>query len=282
MGSFDQQFLDSLRVIMNKGNEVFSHRTGLSTRAMPGMVFSCDAEDGFPVLSLRKIPIRIFVAEIVWFLMGSNRPDDFISQYTKIWQDFTHEDGTVPAAYGYRWRKHFGRDQLGLLIKHLEEEPTSRQGVVIYWDAADDSLGSPNKKLNVPCPYTFTANIMGDRLNLTVMARSTDMMLGLPHDVAGHALLQYVLAQRLNVKPGKLTFLSSHLHIYSNHYDQAQELMERAPAHAPIKLTLPEQAYERGERGDHDLVKEIMEQLESQYQPQKPMKKMQIAVGKAH
>ncbi|MBI4122304.1 MAG: thymidylate synthase [Parcubacteria group bacterium] len=282
MASFDEQYRDAIRRIMTEGDEVFSHRTGLATKAIPGMVFESRPEDGFPLLTLRKIPIRIFVAEMVWFLMGSNRPDEFVRTYTKIWDDFTHEDGTVPAAYGYRWRKHFGRDQLGLLIKHLQDEPTSRQGVVIYWDPADDSLGSPNKKLNVPCPYTFTANITGGKLNLTVTSRSTDMMLGLPHDVAGHALLQYVLAQKLKIIPGKLTFLTSHAHIYSNHYNQAWEITERVAVHAPVQIHLPNNAFERSERGDHGLVQEILEQIIPQYKPQPPLAKMQIAVGQAH
>ncbi len=282
MASFDLQYRDAIRRIMTEGDEVFSHRTGLSTKAIPGMLFESTFEDGFPLLTLRKIPIKIFVAEMVWFLMGSQRPDEFLQTYTRIWDDFTHEDGTVPAAYGYRWRKHFGRDQIACLLDHLGEEPTSRQGVVIYWDAADDSLGSPNKKLNVPCPYTFTAHIINGKLNLHVTSRSTDMMLGLPHDVAGHALLQYVFAQKLGVKPGKMTFVTSHAHIYSNHYEQAMEIIDREPAHAPVNITLPDNAFSRAEQGDHALVEEILNQLKSQYQPQKPLKKMQIAVGKAH
>lgn len=282
MASFDLQFREAIRKIMEEGTDVFNQRTGMNTKAIPGMSFECQAEEGFPLLTLRKIPIRIFVAEMVWFLMGSNRPDEFLREYTKIWDDFTHEDGTVPAAYGYRWRKHFGRDQIACLLDHLRDEPTSRQGVIIYWDPADDSLGSKNKKLNVPCPYTFTANIIGDKLNLHVTSRSTDMMLGLPHDVGGHALLQYVLGQKLGVKPGKLTFVTSHAHIYGNHFDQANEIIQRAPNHPPVHIALPGNSFERAEKGDHELVKEILAQFEAQYQPQKPLKKMQIAVGQAH
>lgn len=267
---------------MDQGTDVFSHRTNINTKAVPGVSFECEIEDGFPVLTLRKIPVRIFVAEVVWFLMGSNKPSDFIQEFTKIWDDFTHEDGTVPAAYGYRWRKHFGRDQLACLLQHLKDEPTSRQGVVITWDPGDDSLGSPNKKLNVPCPYTFTVNIIGDRLNLHATSRSTDVMLGLPHDVAGHALLMYLFAQKLGVKPGKLTFVTSHAHIYGNHFDQARELMQREPNHAPVKLELPENAWDRAEKGDRDLVKVIVRQIKNQYNPQPPLGKMQISVGQAH
>lgn len=282
MKSFDQQFADSIRAIMTEGEILRNERTATETKALPGMTIECYPENGFPVLTLRKIPVRIFVAEIVWFLMGSQRPDEFISEFTKIWDDFTHEDGTVPAAYGYRWRHHFGRDQIASLIKHLEEDPTSRQGVVVTWDPGDDSLGSPNKKLNVPCPYTFVVNVIGGKLNMHFTVRSNDMMLGNPHDVAGHALLQWILAQRLGHKVGKLTCSISHAHIYQNHYEQAQEIMERKAQHPPIFFELPANSYERAEAGDRELVKEIVSLIKNQYEPQKPLGKMQIAIGKAN
>ena len=282
MKSFDQQFADSIRAIMTEGDTMYHERTDTEIKAIPGMHFECYPQHGFPVLTLRKIPIRIFVAEIVWYIMGSQRPAEFISEFTKIWDDFTHEDGTVPAAYGYRWRHHFGRDQLDSLIKHLEEERTSRQGVVVTWDPGDDSLGSPNKKLNVPCPYTFTVNIIEDKLNLHCTARSTDMMLGLPHDVAGHALLQRVFAQRLKAKVGKLSFTTSHAHVYGNHFDQALEVMERQANHAPVEFELPPNTYERAANGDRELVKEIVSLIKNQYEPQAPLGKMRIAIGKAN
>jgi len=282
MNTFDEQFRQAIEDIMTKGEETFNERTGLKTLAIPGMTFECHADQGFPVLSLRKIPIRIFVAEIVWYLMGSQRPDEFISEFTKIWNDFTEEDGTVAAAYGHRWRHHFGRDQIAALVQHLTDEPSSRQGVIVTWDPSDDSLGSKNKKLNVPCPYTFTVNIINGKLNLHCTARSTDMMLGCPHDVAGHALLQYFFADILGVKPGKLTFVTSHAHIYENHFDQARELMSRKASHKPVTLNLPEQSFKRAEKGDKELVREIVAILRNQYDPQAPLSKMKIAVGKAH
>lgn len=282
MASFDLQFKNAIADIMNKGGTLHHQRTNMEIKAIPGMTFECEPEDGFPALTLRKIPIRIFVAEIVWYLMGSQRPDEFINEFTKIWIDFTHEDGTVPAAYGYRWRHHFGRDQIDCLIKHFEEEPTSRQGVVVTWDPGDDSLGSPNKKLNVPCPYTFTINIIEDKLNLHCTSRSTDMMLGLPHDVAGHALLMYLFAQRLGVKPGKLTFSTSHAHIYENHYDQAREIISRTPDHEPMLFDLPPNSFERATNGDRELVHEIVKLIRDIYQPQPPLGKMKITVGKAN
>lgn len=280
--SFDQQFKEAIRDIMENGETYHHSRTNMEIKAIPGMTFECYPEHGFPALTLRKIPVRLFVAEVIWYLMGSQRPDEFINDFTKIWVDFTHEDGTVPAAYGHRWRHHFGRDQIALLIQHLEDDPTSRQGVVVTWDPGDDSLGSANKKLNVPCPYTFVVNMMGGKLNLHFTVRSNDMMLGNPHDIAGHALIQWILAQRLGYQVGKLTCSISHAHIYENHYEQAREIMTREYNHAPILFDLPENSFARAEKGDKELVREIEQLIKDQYKPQASLGKMQIAVGKAN
>lgn len=276
---FDIQFKQAIKQILDHGATYHHERTNMEIKAIPGMHFECYPEHGFPALTLRKIPIRLFVAEVVWYLMGSQRPEEFINQFTGIWKDFTHDDGTVPAAYGHRWRHHFGRDQIACLIKHLQDEPTSRQGVVITWDPADDSLGSPNKKLNVPCPYTFVVNIIDGALNMHFTARSTDMMLGWPHDVAGHALIQWILAQKLGYKIGKLSATTSHAHIYENHFDQARQLIEREYTHEPIQFSLPDNSFDRAEQGDPELVREIEKLIKDIYAPQESLGRMQIAVG---
>ena len=100
----------------------------------------------------------------------------------------------MASAYGYRWRTHFGRDQIGELIELLETDPTSRHGVILMWDPSDDGLAQGTKKKNIPCPYTFTVQIIGGRLHLHLILRSNDMMLGNPHDVSGFAILLHFLA----------------------------------------------------------------------------------------
>ncbi|MEK7478213.1 MAG: thymidylate synthase, partial [Patescibacteria group bacterium] len=142
MTKFDSIYQDMLARIMKDGIEEVNQRTGHKTKALPGLTFSLDiSKDGFPLLTLRKIPVRIFVAEQMWFSMGSRKPEDFLREYTKIWDDFTNPGDVVTVAYGYRWRKHFGRDQLGLLIELLQKDPSSRHGVIVTWDPASDGLG---------------------------------------------------------------------------------------------------------------------------------------------
>jgi thymidylate synthase len=279
MPNFDEQYRELLRAIMDDGIEEENQRTGHLTRALPGMTLvSEDVAADFPLLTLRSIPVNLFVAEQVWFLTGERMPANFLNQFTRIWADFTNVAGVVSAAYGYRWRHHFGRDQLADLVALLESDPSSRQGVVIAWDPATDGLASGVQRKNVPCPYTFTVNIIGGRLNLHNTVRSNDVMLGLPHDVAGFALLQGILAARLGVRPGKYTHSISHAHIYDIHYEAARALAARTPAHPPITLDVPADAFARGSAGDPQLVVELAGQLTTQYHPQPAIKGLKIVL----
>lgn len=219
----------------------------------------------------------MFVAEQIWFITGARKPEIFLRQFTKIWDMFTNPGDVVTVAYGYRWRKHFGRDQLGLLIKLLEKEPSSRHGVVVTWDPAQDGLGGAVKK-NVPCPYTFTVNIIAGRLNFHNIVRSNDIVLGFPSDVAGFALLAHILAQKLGVRPGIYSHSISNAHIYDNHYFAADEMINRKNTHEKITLALPKNAFERSEKQDTKLVEEIVEHLTNQYKPHEAIKGLKIAL----
>lgn len=278
MTKFDQIYQNIIKDVMQNGIAEFSERTGLETKAIPGVHFRIDIEkEGFPLLTLRKIPIKMFVAEQIWFLSGARKPEFFLRDHTKIWDMFTNPNDVVTVAYGYRWRKHFGRDQIALLIDLLEKEPSSRHGVVITWDPTQDGL-SLIKKKNVPCPYTFTVNIIGGRLHLHNIIRSNDLVLGTPADVAGFALLQCILAQRLNVRPGIYSHSISNAHIYSNHYDGAQEMIRRNNDHPTINLSLPPNSFELAEKMDNALLDAILENLTKQYNPQEAITGLKIAL----
>ncbi len=274
MTQFDQQYREAILKILNTGYEEYNERTGHTCKVLPGLTFELDF--GFPILTLRKIPIKLFVAEQCWFIQGSQRPEEFLQQFTHIWDEFTEEDGLVKAAYGYRWRHHFGRDQLKDLVAHLKKNPGSRHGVIVTWDPADDGLGTGTPKKNIPCPYTFTVNIIGHKLHMHNIIRSNDMMLGAPHDVAGFALLNCLLAAKLGVKPGKYTHSISNAHIYDIHFPQAWELTERKNNHGPIYFEAQPDYFDRAEAGDLSLVPEIVKKLETQYQPLAAIKGMQV------
>lgn len=276
MTKFDQIYKDLVQNIMENGIAEMSERTGHETKTLVGVHFQIDIEkDGFPILTLRKSPIKMFVAEQIWFLSGARKPEDFLRDYTHIWDDFTNPGDVVTVAYGYRWRKHFGRDQIALLIDLLHNEPSSRQAVVVTWDPSSDGLSLAKKK-NVPCPYTFTVNIVGGRLHLHNIIRSNDVLLGLSADVPGFALLQCMLAQKLRVRPGIYSHSISNAHIYDTHYEGTKELLKRSNDHPKINLTLPEDSFDRAERKDPTLLDEIVTNLSSQYNPMEPIKGLKL------
>src|SRR3990167_256576 len=267
-----------LRRIVEEGVREKNARTGHEVCAVPGVHFSIDIErDGFPILTLRKIPIKMFVAEQIWFISGARKPADFLRDFTKIWDAFTNPADTVTVAYGYRWRKHFGRDQLGKLIELLRKDSTSRHAVIVTWDPASDGLGG-TKKANVPCAYTFTVNIIGGRLHLHNMVRSNDMVLGFPADVAGFALLQTILAQKLGVGVGVYSHSISNAHIWDNQLEAVQELLRRTNDHPPIRVILPKNTYDRSEKKDKKLVDEIVNPIAAQYNPLAAITGMQIVL----
>ncbi len=276
MTKFDTIYQNLVREIMANGIDEFSERTGHRTKTLVGYHFQIDLEkDGLPLLTLIKTPVKMFIAEQIWFISGARKPEDFLRDYTKIWDEFTNPGDVVTVAYGYRWRKHFGRDQLGLLVEMLQKEPSSRQAVVVTWDPGQDGLSLVKKK-NVPCPYTFTVNIVGGRLHLHNIVRSNDIMLGCRADVAGFALLQCMLAQKLGVKPGIYSHSISNAHIYDTHYDGANELINRKNDHKPIILELPENSFDRAAKKDPTLVEEIAQNLIKQYNPMEPIKGLKI------
>lgn len=278
MTEFDRQYQVILQEIMTKGVEEVNQRTGHAVKALPGKTIEIEPEDGFPILTLRKIPVRIFTAEQVWFLTGSRKPAEFLSQFTKIWDDFTNDDGAVTTAYGYRWRHHFGRDQIAGLIEALESEPSSRQAVVVTWDQSNDGLNSKTKKANVPCPYSFTVNIIGEKLHMHNIVRSNDMILGCPHDAAGFALLQHILAARLGVKVGKYTHSISNAHIYDIHYGVANQLINATNEHPPVFFQAEKHFFERAEKGDKSLVEEMVAKINEQYSPLPSIKGLEIVL----
>jgi thymidylate synthase len=146
---------------------------------------------------------------------------------------------------------------------------------VVTWDPKDDGYGGTPKK-NVPCPYTFTVNIIGCRLNLHNIIRSNDMMLGCPFDTFGFSLLMMTLAQKLGVRPGIYTHTISNAHIYDNHYEGALELIKRENNHPNIFPVLPGNIYDRAEKKDDTLVDEIFQSFKPFFNPNESIEGLDI------
>lgn len=282
MNTFSDQYCKLLQDIMEHGVEETNQRTGVKTKALPGATIQVDLEKAFPLLTSREIRIENFVAEMMWFISGNKNTGVFLRGHTKIWESFTEENGDVETAYGYRWRHHFNRDQLWGLIKLLKNDQSSRHGVVMMWDPSSDGLGGVAKK-NIPCPFTFTVNIIGGRLHLHLIIRSNDMVLGCPTDAAGFGLLALILAQELGVRPGIFTYSISNAHIYANHYFAARQMISlwNTSGNPEVRFplsALPKDSFVRAEELDEALFEELVKLFKDRYSSHPAIKGLIISL----
>jgi thymidylate synthase len=198
-----------------------------------------------PVPGCRRVYPATAAAEVAWFIRGS-KDVSWLRKHAPVWDKFVEADGvTVEAAYGYRWRSHFGRDQLSLAVDALVRDPSDRQVLVCAWDPGSDALGAPVKK-NVPCPAFFhlsVFNLKGGRrmVQLCLFIRSSDVFVGLPYDVMGYALLADAVAAELSERTGALhragalVVTLAHPHLYDSHWIMAR----RARLEAPVETLVP-------------------------------------------
>lgn len=243
---FPELYLLLVSRIMFEGYEERNERTGKAIRALShGCSFTINLADGaLPVTDRRRLYPATAAAETAWYVQATQDPE-FMLKYARVtWEKFLEpayppptEEGqgvgwslTVPliikAAYGYRWRKHFGRDQLMLGVEALRANPSDRRVYISAWDPAEDGLGMKGQ-LNVPCPVGFTLSIAEGRLNSTFLLRSSDVFVGLPYDVMGHALLMDAIAASLGIGLGHMTFTLAHPHIYDVHFDMAEHFVKQ-------------------------------------------------------
>lgn len=221
MSQFSREYRALLQDAIRQGVTEHNARTNEAVFVIPeARFFRLNLGDGrMPVPNLRKIHVRSAAAEVAWFLQGT-QDVGFMKKYAPFWDKFTEDDGvTIASAYGYRWRRHFGRDQIVDAIKTLQGNKSDRRVYVSAWDPAADGLGRPGK--NVPCPVGFTLSITDNKLNSSMLIRSSDLFVGLPYDVLGHALLVQAIARSVacDLKMGTLSFMLAHPHVYAKHMD---------------------------------------------------------------
>jgi thymidylate synthase len=188
-----------------------------------GTSFRLDLSDEMlPTCGLRKTFPKSAAAEVAWYLSGV-QDVTWMRQHAPFWDKFVEADGkTIKSAYGYRWREHFGRDQIQLAIDALKSDPSDRRVYVSAWDPADDGLGEVGQR-NVPCPVAFNFHVQGGELHSTMTLRSSDIFVGLPYDVMGHALLMASMAASIGVRLGVMQVAICHAHLYEDHYGMAEE-----------------------------------------------------------
>ncbi len=203
-------------------------RTNSRVNILPsGCSFVLDlSDDVLPTPGLRRVYPHIAAAELAWFLSGT-KDLTWLRKYASIWDKFTvHGQPKVENAYGYRWRHHFGRDQIAAAVEALRENPTDRRVYVGAWDPGQDGLGVPS--VNVPCPVGFSLYALGPSLHMSVTMRSLDTFVGLPYDVMDFALLLKAFAQELDLGCGTMRLTAHHVHLYECHWEMAEECLTQA------------------------------------------------------
>lgn len=249
---------------------VMNTRTGhICHTFTSGIGFTFNLSEYLPMSLLRNFYPKTAAAECAWFMRGE-QDVSFIQQYCPIWDQFTEDDGkTIKAAYGYRWRKHFKRDQVEDLVKCLMTDPSNRRTVLCAWDPGDDGLMNMGTK-NVPCPFAMSFYIVNGKLMCSYYIRSSDLYVGLPYDVMCtayvidsiiHEIRQRAtyelmtsprssdfdvkrLTMLCNLSHGSLTTFLGNPHMYDNHVELANEALKH---YHQLKPTILEKEMQTGQ-----------------------------------
>lgn len=252
MSDFGRQYRSIIKGMLTGSNIIEQHneRTGEIVRTMPGGLSwgFWIANRMAPMIDLRRTYIKTGAAECAWFIQGT-QDTSWIKKHCKIWEKFEEPVGFtfdgdtlmgVKNAYGYRYRNHFGRDQLQEAIDTLTVDPSNRQVYISAWDPSNDGLLNFGEK-NVPCPASFTLSVLNGQLHSSYFLRSSDLFVGLPYDMLTHSLLVTAMADTLGLQPGYISVLVGHAHLYKKHQEMAMEALQRgddAPAIYMEKFTL--------------------------------------------
>nr|DAU48595.1 MAG TPA: hypothetical protein [Caudoviricetes sp.] len=237
---FDEQYISLLRRILNEGYIEYNNRTKTEIKALPQRTLVFNLINHVPVVGARKIFPHVAAAELAWTLQGT-QDTTFIKKYSKMWTQFEDEPNKVVTAYGYRWRTQFKRDQLMDAIEALKKDRSNRQVWVTAWDAAQDGLLNIGKYKNMPCIIGFMLNTIGNKLNMTVVIRSSDTVVGLPYDTMMYAFLLCALAKSIGVPTGKIFIVLSHAHIYSAHYELVQRMISSYEKYTLLKRPIDQE-----------------------------------------
>lgn len=221
-----QQYHDLLNHILNHGTPK-GDRTGTGTLSCFGYQMRFDLNEGFPVLTTKKLHLRSIIHELLWFLKGETNIAYLKENGVRIWDEWADENGELGPVYGYQWRSWPAPngdsvDQIARLVEGLKNNPDSRRHIVSAWNPAlIDQMALP------PCHCLFQFYVADGKLSCQLYQRSADTFLGVPFNIASYALLTLMLAQVCNLEPGEFVHTFGDVHLYNNHIDQAREQLSR-------------------------------------------------------
>ena len=227
-----KQYLDLLQRVLQEGTHK-EDRTGTGTISVFGHQMRFNMEDGFPLLTTKKLHLKSIIYELLWFLKGDTNVKYLQDNGVRIWNEWADENGDLGHIYGYQWRSwpdynggHI--DQITEAVETIKHNPDSRRIIVSAWNVAD----LPQMNLP-PCHAFFQFYVANGRLSLQLYQRSADIFLGVPFNIASYALLLKMMAQVTGLKAGDFVHTLGDAHIYRNHIEQVKLQLTRAPRPLP-------------------------------------------------
>lgn len=233
-----QQYLDLIRRVLAEG-VLKEDRTGTGTISVFGHQMRFNLEDGFPLITTKKLHLKSIIYELLWFLKGSTNVKYLQDNGVRIWNEWAKEDGELGPIYGYQWRSwpdysggHI--DQVLQVIESIKNNPDSRRHIVSAWNVGQiDEMQLP------PCHILFQFYVANGRLSCQLYQRSADIFLGVPFNIASYALLTMMVAQVCGLKPGDFVHTLGDSHIYCNHIEQVKLQISREPRPLPVMKINP-------------------------------------------
>lgn len=221
-----KQYHDLLKHVLENGAKK-DDRTGTGTISVFGYQMRFNLQEGFPLMTAKKLHLRSIIHELLWFLQGNTNIKYLNDNKVTIWDEWADEEGNLGPIYGYQWRswptadgKHI--DQISQLIDLIKKNPDSRRMMVSAWN-----VGLIEQMALPPCHVLFQFYVAEGRLSCQLYQRSADIFLGVPFNIASYALLTMMVAQVAGLKPGEFVHTFGDAHIYSNHLDQVALLLSR-------------------------------------------------------
>ena len=224
-----KQYLDLLRDILENGVDKMD-RTGVGTRSVFGRQMRFDLNEGFPLLTTKKMHLKSIIYELLWFIRGDTNVRYLQEHGVRIWNEWADENGDLGPVYGAQWRNWNGDgiDQLAEVIETLKRNPNDRRMIVSAWNP------SQLKAMHLPpCHMMFQFYVANGKLSCMLYQRSCDMFLGVPFNIASYALLTMMIAQVCGLKLGEFVHTLGDTHIYHNHFEQVKEQLSRVPLELP-------------------------------------------------
>jgi thymidylate synthase len=222
-----KQYLDLLKNILENGTKK-EDRTGVGTISIFGAQVRYNLNDGFPVVTTKKIHLKSIIHELLWFLKGDTNIKYLNNNGIKIWNEWADENGDLGPVYGKQWRDFNGIDQISNVVKTLKSNPNSRRIIVSAWNPTEvDQMALP------PCHTLFQFYVLNNRLSCQLYQRSADCFLGVPFNIASYSLLTMMMAQVCNLQLGDFVHTMGDTHIYLNHLNQVNEQLTREPYPLP-------------------------------------------------